>query len=107
MTRILICLLALALSGCGLFTKHVPVVREAPQCDLSKTGLLAGCRKPAEINPGMTFDDLVGVLRQDRDSLENCALRFQDLANALATCNTVIDAHNATLRAINDAEKKK
>jgi hypothetical protein len=107
MTRILIWLLALALSGCGLFTKHVPVVREAPKCDLTKTGLLTECRKPAEIKPGMTFDDLAGVLRTDRDSLENCALRFQDLANALATCNTVIDAHNAALRAINDEEKKK
>jgi hypothetical protein len=107
MMRILICLLALAISGCGFMTKRVPVVREAPQCDLTKTGLLAGCRKPAEIKPGITFDGLVDVLTQDRNSLENCALGFQDLVNALATCNTVIDAHNATLRAINDEEKKK
>jgi hypothetical protein len=106
MMRILICLAALTISSCGFMTKRVPVVREAPKCELTP-GLLAECRKPAEIKPGMTFDDLVGVLRQDRDSLENCTTRFQDLASALATCNGVIDAHNATLRAINDEEKKK
>jgi hypothetical protein len=105
MMRILICLLALAISGCGLMTKRVPVVTEAPKC-VVPAGLLAGCSKPAAIAQGLTFDDLVDVLKRDRNSLEACTVRFEDLANAVAGCNSLLDTHNAAVRAINDAAKR-
>jgi hypothetical protein len=105
MTRILICLFALALAGCGLMTKRVPVVTEAPKC-VVPSGLLAGCSKPSAIFPGITFDDLADALRRDRNSLEECTARFEDLANAVLGCNSLLDTHNAAVRAINDAAKK-
>ncbi len=105
MKRILICVMSCVMTGCSLFTTRVPVVREAPKC-VVPPGLLAGCAKPAEIAQGLTFEDMADVLRRDRFSLQQCTTRFDDLVDAIAGCNTVLDTYNATVRAINDATKK-
>jgi len=104
MSRILTCLLPIALCAC---TTAVPVVEESLKCDLPAS-MLAPCAEPAAIKDGITFGELIDVSSRDRDGLRACALKQKSLADAAVTCTHSIEMYNEKIREINkrNAEKK-
>src|SRR4051812_19940773 len=103
MKRIVICLISAALGGC---CTPIPVVPQALTC-VPTTDTLAPCGAAGDIKQGITFGELITVSGQDRDTLKNCAARQEDLVKAVATCNKMIEEHNAKVREINAIIGKK
>jgi hypothetical protein len=86
-----------ALTGCA---RDIPVVRHAPSCAIA-AGLATACTAPGRLPADASFTDLVDLLRQDRKSLADCAVRQAALADNSAACARYIDDFNRQIDLLN------
>jgi len=103
MRRILALLAAVILSGC---CRSVPVIKEAIPCKPPQE-LSGSCDLPVKIEEGITYDELLRLVQKDREHLNTCGRRYEDLVKLINACNEEIDKHNQRIQEINAIIKQR
>jgi hypothetical protein len=94
----------LLLAGLGGCTHYVPTLAPSMSCDLPAS-LTTRCDGPEAITGEITYGELIQIAQRDRQRLQLCGVKQQDLLKAVDTCRSAIAAHNAELDKINLANK--
>jgi len=82
------------LAGCA--PPLPPIVKPSLKCDINPA-LVEHCSQPVRIQEGVTYEQLIGIAMQDRESLRICAQRQEDLADAAGICKAAIDEYNKSV----------
>jgi hypothetical protein len=94
--------IAIALGGCAT---HI-VVPPAPGCPVPAS-LVEDCPKPAALEDGINYGDLLLKQQSDRRSLELCASNQRALKRLVAECKAELERYNASLQRSLNAEQGK
>jgi len=92
---------AAILSGCcSLCDSKVAIhMKQAPLCK-PVDSLLKACDSPKEIKEGITYEDLIQLMADERSALSTCRDRQMLLANTIQVCNEEISKTNKRLQEI-------
>ena len=96
-------LAALLLSAC---VTTMPVATNSIQCNPPEAQLAFKCAEPGKIPEGATFENLVDVMRADRQALRECSISLNALNETVRSCKQAIDQYNQKVDEANAAAKK-
>lgn len=85
---------------CGCAAPLPPVVRESLRCEIPAS-MLEHCTEPIKIEEGITYAQIIDVVREDRENLRICVQRQESLGEAATVCKAAVDKHNQEVREIN------
>lgn len=89
---------SLIVSGCAT---PVPVASHTLQCDVSMELLASKCKHPEPVSKETTYEEMVDVMREDRQALLECGLKLEALRDSIIRCNQQSEQFNNTMDEIN------
>lgn len=98
MTRASLHLAGLAAAAAFAGCTTVPVVPQAPGCEVP-ADLMVACAKPSPVPAGITYGDLLKQDLADRRSLDECSAHHRALVDLVGRCKSVLDQYNANITA--------